>query len=109
MCFNFANGSVEDDSGLAIRGVRVQYCRRLHFAATGMCAEGLRPLLLGHAGHRTPAMGVDLARAPRQAGITWTGDHPHQPSASPVGCEPRVLDIENCASVPLAVMLSEMV
>ena len=35
--------------------------------------------------------------AAAEAGIPWTGDNPQQMSAQPLGAEPKVLDIENCA------------
>ena len=85
MRFNFANGSVEDDSGFG-RALRVQMAG-VFTLPPQKCVQKVSAL-------------YSLAM---QAGIAWTGDHPHQPSASPVGSEPRVLDIENCGDVPLVV------
>ncbi|CAE7246113.1 unnamed protein product [Symbiodinium natans] len=73
MCFKFADGSVTDDTGVFTLPPRE-------------CMQKVAALY---------ALAL-------QAGIRWTGDHPLQAmplcvSVQPVGSEPKVLDIENCA------------
>ncbi|CAJ1421728.1 unnamed protein product [Effrenium voratum] len=68
LCFKFADGTVADDSGVFTLPPRE-------------CMQKVAAL-------------YSLAL---QAGIPWTGDNPQQMSAQPLGAEPKVLDIENCA------------
>eukprot|EP00439_Symbiodinium_sp_Y106_P073577 s1005_g13.t3 len=68
MCFKFADGSVTDDTGVFTLPPRE--CMQKAAALYSLALE---------------------------AGIRWTGDIPLQVSAQPLGSEPKVLDIENCA------------
>ncbi|CAE7710468.1 unnamed protein product [Symbiodinium sp. CCMP2456] len=73
MCFKFADGSITDDTGVFTLPPRE--CMQKAAALYSLALE---------------------------AGIRWTGDIPLQVSAQPLGSEPKVLDIENCAGDILA-------